>query len=99
LLLAFFLLYNPYVIARGSGSGLNVEHPASHRATIGFSELEGYSSLGSQDTHVFVDLFFAKSLSFLPDIALLSLLSLASELPPPQRIFCASLWVRPPPAL
>jgi len=98
-LLAFLLLYNPYVIAQGSGNGLTVEPPVSHRATVGSSELERYSSLGSQDTHVFVYLFFARPFSILLNLTSQSFLPQGSERLPMRQVFCASLWFRPPPVL
>jgi hypothetical protein len=97
-LLAFLFLYNPFLVPLGSGTGLNVLHPASHRATVGSSELDKYSSPKSQSVHVFVSLFFAKAFSFLPDRVIHSFLPQVSELLPPQLKLRASLWVRPPPA-
>jgi hypothetical protein len=97
LLLAFLFLYNPYLNAQGSAGGLNVQHPASHRATVGSSELEEYSSPSDQDTHLFVAFFFAKVISLLPFTDSQSFLPQGSELPQPRQLFCASLWFRPPP--
>jgi hypothetical protein len=98
LLLALLFLYNPYLSAHCSGDGLSVQHPASHRATVGSSELEKYSPLGSQDTHLFVAFFFAKVISFLPSDDSQSLLPQGSELLSSQQFLCASLRFRPPPA-
>jgi hypothetical protein len=99
LLLAFLFLYNPYLSAPGSADGLVVQHPASHRATVGSSELERYSPTGNQSTHVFVLFFFANFFSFPADAASQSLPIERPELLLPQQILCASLWFRPPPAL
>lgn len=99
LLLALSFLFNPYLMAQGSGGGLNVRHPASHRATVGSSELEKFPPLAGQDSHVFVAHFFANLLSFLPNTASRSSLPLGMELLPPQQFLCVSLWFRPPPAL
>jgi outer membrane protein TolC len=41
--LVLFLLYNPYMVAPSSPDGLNIRHPASHRATVGASELQHFS--------------------------------------------------------
>jgi hypothetical protein len=98
LLLAILLLYNPFLMALGSAAGLNVDHPASYRATVASSELEQYPSFGCQDAYVFVAHFFGQVISFLPDSTSQPFLSQSSELPPPQQILRASLWVRPPPA-
>ena len=99
LLLAFLFLYNPYLIAQGSGDELSLRHPASHRATVGSSELEKYSSPSSHGTHLVVLLFFAKVISLLPNITSQSFLVQSSEHFPSQQFLCASLWFRPPPAL
>jgi hypothetical protein len=99
LLLALLFLYNPYLSAPGSAGGLKVQHPASHRATVGSSELEKYSSPGTPDAHLFVAVFFAKVISFLTYNASQSFLPLGSELLPSHQFLCASLWFRPPPIL
>src|SRR5215472_9044162 len=44
-------LFNPYATTRLSNGGLNVAHPASHRATVGSSELEKYWPLDNQISH------------------------------------------------
>jgi hypothetical protein len=97
LLLAFLFLYNPYLSALGSPGGLNVEHPASHRATVGSSELERYSPTGKDSAHVFVTFFFANFVLFPVPPASHSFPLEHSELLLLQRILCASLWFRPPP--
>jgi len=99
LLLAFLFLYNPYLSAPGSVGRLNVEHPASHRATVGSSELERYSPTGNESAHVFVAFFSANFFSFPAQSPSHSSPIPRSELLPPQRILCASLWFRPPPTL
>lgn len=99
LLLAFSFLFNPYLIAPGSQGGVNVRHPASHRATVGASELEKFSPLAGQESHVFVDMSVAQVVAVLPFATTQTFLLQAPELPPAQQVFCASLWVRPPPAL
>src|ERR1700675_3631061 len=99
LLLAFLFLYNPYLSAPGSVGRLNVEHPASHRATVGSSELERYSPTGNESTHVFVTFFFENFFLFQAHPAAHSLPLQRAELLLPQRILCASLWFRPPPVL
>jgi hypothetical protein len=99
LLLALLFLYNPYLSAPASAGGLKVQHPVSHRATVGSSELEKYSSPSSPDAHLFVAVFFAKVVSFPPSGNFYSSLPQSSELLPSQHFLCSSLWFRPPPAL
>jgi hypothetical protein len=96
-LLAVLFLYNPYLVAAGSAGGLNICHPASHRATVGSSELDRYPSPDTLSTHVFVAVFFSDAFVFLPDTASRRSPLHSSELLPPQQIFFASLWFRPPP--
>jgi hypothetical protein len=99
LLLALLFLYNPYLSAPASAGGLKVQHQASHRATVGSSELEKYSSPSSSDAHLFVAVFFEKVISLLPSNNSRSSLHQSSELPPSQQFLSESLWFRPPPAL
>jgi hypothetical protein len=97
--LAFLFLYNPYLGAPASPSGLNFEHPASHRSTVGSSELERYSPAGKDSAHVFVTFLFANFFLFQAHPPAHSFPLERPELLPPQRILCASLWFRPPPIL
>jgi hypothetical protein len=99
LLLVLLFLYNPYLSATGSAGGLSVKHPASHRATVGSSELEKYSSPSSPNAHLFVAVFFAKVVSSLSSTDSQSFLTQGSALFPSHQFLCASLWFRPPPAL
>jgi len=99
LLLALLFLYNPYLSAPASAGGLKIQHAASHRATVGSSELEKYSSPSSPHAHLFVAVFFAKVISFLPSNYPQSSLPRNSELLPSHQFLCASLWFRPPPAI
>jgi hypothetical protein len=43
LTLAILFLYNPFLGMASSGDGLNIRHSASHRATVGASELQHFS--------------------------------------------------------
>jgi hypothetical protein len=99
LLLALLFLYNPYLSAPASAGGLKVQHPASHRATVGSSELEKYSSPSSPSAHLFVAVFFEKVISLLPSNNSRSSLHQSSELAPSQQFLCESMWFRPPPSL
>jgi hypothetical protein len=91
-------LFNPYAMTHLSSGGLNVAHPASHRATVGSSELEKYWPLDNQNSHwvavLPLEVAFAFSLQKLPSFPAPQ----GSELFPTQPLFCASLWFRPPPA-
>jgi hypothetical protein len=98
LLLTLSFLFNPYLTALGSGGGLNVRHPASHRATVGYSELEKFSPLASQDSLDFVPHFFADALSLLPARTSFFFLPAGREHLPGRGLFRANLWFRPPPA-
>ncbi len=97
--LALFLLYNPYMAAPSSSGGLDVRHPASHRATVGASELQHFSPADGRDklsTHVTAAV---EQLASFPEDS-----SQAFELFPQvvsaaQQFFGSSLWFRPPPAL
>jgi hypothetical protein len=99
LLLALLFLFNPYLSVPGSAGGLNVKHPASHRATVGSSELEKFSSPSDPHTHLFVAVFFAKVISSLSSNDSQSFFPQDSELVPSHQFLCGSLWFRPPPAL
>jgi hypothetical protein len=98
LLLAFLLLYNPFLVALGSGAGLNVHHPASHRATVGSSELQQFASAAGQDSVAFADSSVERDPSFLPALTGMKLLLSSPQIFPAQQFLCASLWFRPPPA-
>jgi len=99
-LLAGLFLYNPFLISHREDGDLTVCHPASHRATVGSSELEQFprrdrivAALPDLDVvQVAVDLTIA--ISPTPrqtiDRELYAL---------PQTGFSSSLWFRPPPAV
>jgi hypothetical protein len=99
LLLAFFLLYNPFAASLSSASGLNVCHPASNRATVGASELQHFSFADGQDRLSIHDIAAVVTFTFSPDVSALSSPCLAQVLSPQQQFFGSSLWFRPPPAL
>jgi hypothetical protein len=97
LLLAGLLLYNPFLVALGSGAGLNVHHPASHRATVGSSELQQFASAAGQDSIAFADSSLEHDSSFLPVLTGMKLWHSSPQVLPAQQFLCASLWFRPPP--
>ena len=95
--LVFFLLYNPYLAAPSSTSGLNVCHPASNRATVGAAELQHFASAAGQDFPG-LDLAPAEVPFPLPAVSGLIFFRVFQGIYPPQQLLCASLWFRPPPA-
>jgi hypothetical protein len=99
LLLAFFLLYNPFAASLSPVSGLNVCHPASNRATVGASELQHFSFADGQDRLSVHDTAAVLTFTFSPDVSARSFPRLAQVLSPQQQFFGSSLWFRPPPAL
>ena len=96
-LLAVLFLYNPYLMAASSAGGLNICHPASHRATVGSSELDRYPSPDTQGIHAFVAVFFSNAFAFLPDVSSRLLPFQSPDSLPTQQVSHASLWFRPPP--
>lgn len=99
-LLAMLFLYNPFLSASRSAGTLMVCHPASHRATVGASELE---SLGQPN--LTAPLLYVAD--FTQDFTTQLAATLTSTqyrpqqevIVAPQAGFCSSLWFRPPPVL
>jgi hypothetical protein len=99
-LLAVLFLYNPFLISHRENGDLVVCHPASHRATVGSSELEQFPQRD-------------RILAALPDLDVVEVaVDLAVAISPtrrqtidreadasPQTGFSSSLWFRPPPAV
>jgi len=98
LVLVFSFLFNPYAMARITNDGLDVAHPASHRATVGSSELEKYSPLDGQDGHWVAVVALAEATSFSQIALPFFPVPPGAELIATHPLFCASLWFRPPPA-
>jgi hypothetical protein len=100
-LVAALFLYNPFLICQHESSNLAVCHPASHRATVGSSELEQFPHRDGGIVAPLPDL----------DAAQLAIdLTVAISPTPqhtvdheadmsPQTGFSSSLWFRPPPAV
>jgi hypothetical protein len=101
-LLAGLLLYNPFLAASRASDSLSVCHPASHRATVGSSELERFTQ--PNDT----------ALAFLPNLAdvqeliprFVAMHSTQRQYAEQEEVvassqtgFSSSLWFRPPPAV
>ena len=97
-LLAALFLYNPFVVAPSSGQGLNLQHSASHRATVGASELQQFRATErhapiARMEELVGEIVLVKAVVFerfaTPDV----------EVRTPLNILPASLWFRPPPTL
>lgn len=98
LVLAILLLYNPFFAVPHSGSSLEIGHRASHRATVGASELQhfspidGWSALPAVDAGAVVVVLPLTELSARFFLALLPLPRFS------RQFFGPGLWFRPPPA-
>jgi hypothetical protein len=100
-LVAGLFLYNPFLISHHESSNLAVCHPASHRATVGSSELEQFPHRDGGIVAPLPDL----------DAAQLAIVLPVAISPTPQRTvdheadvspqsgFSSSLWFRPPPTV
>lgn len=97
-LLALFLLYNPFFGLPHSGNGLEVCRPASHRATVGASEMQHFTPTdgwGCFLTAAVAQMEIAVALPIpVADISLVSFVVVRL----PQQFFGPGLWFRPPPA-
>lgn len=98
ILLALFLLYNPFFGMPHSGSSLEVCHPASHRATVGASEMQHFTPTDGWGCFLTADVAQTEISAALPiPVAETSPVSfLVVRLP--QQFFGPGLWFRPPPA-
>jgi hypothetical protein len=99
-LLAGLFLYNPFLAGHRENAGLAVCHPASHRATVGSSELEQFpqrhqavAPLPEPDAARYV-----MNPSCAAPFAALAAAD-RDELLVRERWFSSSLWFRPPPAV
>ena len=98
LILATLLLYNPFFAVPHSGKGLEIGHPASHRATVGASELQHFSPIDGWGALPATDTGTAAVVLPLPEP--LAQFFFALPLVPhfSQEFFGSGLWFRPPPA-
>jgi hypothetical protein len=96
LLLAVLFLYNPFLAVPANGSGLQVRHSVSNRATLGASELQHFTA---KERHVFPpesgcligDLLFGNT----PVLEMGTFGSTETRLP--KVAWPVNLWFRPPP--
>jgi hypothetical protein len=101
-LLAGLFLYNPFLAASRASDSLTVCHPASHRATVGCSELEQFTPPNHTAAAFLPNIADAQEL--LPRLTLRNstqrqYLELEEIVATPQTGFSSSLWFRPPPAV
>ena len=101
-LLAGLLLFNPFLAASTASDNLTVCHPASHRATVGSSELEKFARPNNTLAAVLPDPADLQEL--VPRLAVMhSTQRQRTEqkevVATPQTGFSSSLWFRPPPAV
>jgi len=100
LLLAILFLYNPFLSGARPVGTLTVCHPASHRATVGASELESLGQPNPAAQILFVADFtrgFTAQLN--PSLTTSQYRPQQEVITTPQAGFFASLWFRPPPAV
>jgi len=98
LLLATLLLYNPFIAGPRSGHSLEVCHPASHRATVGASEMQHFSPADGWGYLAALDVTETGVALPLLDLAAQSFLVSSSFPLFTQQFFGPGLWFRPPPA-
>ena len=98
LVMTTLLLCNPFCATPRSGHSLEVCHPASHRATMGASELQHFSPTDGWDYHRAVNCAEERIVLRLPGLTAQFLLVLPSVPLVSQPIFGPGLWFRPPPA-
>jgi hypothetical protein len=98
LFLAFFLLYNPFLASSHAANGLEVCHPASHRATVGASELQHFTPATGWDCLETANITDVEVPQPLPDLTADVLVTLPLVSPLPPQFFGPGLWFRPPPA-
>ena len=99
LVLALFLLYNPFMALLHSCGQISVQHPARNRATVGASELQHFSPVSSQST---------AEVSALEETFAISPRAIKGQYQPAVLLvlpriastaFSSNLWFRPPPSL
>ena len=99
LLMVLSLLYNPFVAALGTVNHPDFCRPASHRATVGASELQHFSPAngwGFFPAPDFAEPLLAEPLLHLSVEPFFAWPVISVSLP---QFFGPGLWFRPPPAL
>ena len=98
LIVATLLLFNPFFATPHSGDSFEVSTPASHRATVGASELEHFSPIDGWDYLPAADRVEASIVLPLPDLTAQFFFVLPFVPSSPQQFYGPGLWFRPPPA-
>jgi hypothetical protein len=100
LFLVGLFFYNPFLSAGRSCGSLVVCHPASHRATVGSSELEQFAQPNSTAA-LLPNVADVQTLLLQVSVNNVALQSSAEDqvMVAPQTGFSASLWFRPPPVI
>jgi len=100
LFLVGLFLYNPFLSAGRSCGSLIVCHPASHRATVGCSELEQFAQPNNTSA-MLPKVAAVPTLLLQVSVNKAALWSSAEDqvVVAPQTGFSASLWFRPPPVI
>ena len=98
LVLAALLLFNPFFAAPRSGHSLEVSTPASHRATVGASELDHFSPTDGWDYLPAAHRVEASIVLPRPDLTAQFFFVLPFVPSPSQQFYGPGLWFRPPPA-
>jgi hypothetical protein len=99
LLLALFMLYNPFAASLSSDGALHVRHHASNRATVGASELQHFSFANGRDSLSAHDSVVVKTFVSSSELPAQSFKDIPQVTSLPLQILGSSLWFRPPPAL
>ena len=97
LILATLLLYNPFFAVPHSGNGLEIGHRASHRATVGASELQHFTPIDGWGALPATDAGTAAVVLPLPEPMARLFFSLPLVPRFSQEFFGSGLWFRPPP--
>jgi hypothetical protein len=99
LTLAILFLYNPFLGMASSGDGLNIRCSASHRATVGASELQHFSPTNARKIF---SIPVATLLNWLVSPATSTTryaVKTSTLLHFIDPLLCADLWFRSPPSL
>jgi hypothetical protein len=97
LLLAALSLFNPFLNAAAGTSGLNFCHAASHRATVGSSELQQFTPTSGRSVLESAALVTVQLLREVISDIRHPLATAMLEAALPAEILPACLWFRPPP--
>ena len=98
LVLATLLLYNPFFAVPHSGNVLEFGHRASHRATVGASELQHFSPIDGWGPLTAIDTGRATVVLPLPEPSAQFFVALLLVPHLSQELFGPGLWFRPPPS-